>query len=90
MRSHGVVAECNELGLIRDVGQVRGNAGPLRDTVGLGQRNGPLHVFHGDIAHGHTATLGDQLTGKLAPHACAAAGNNSEFSRKVFHGVMSP
>ena len=44
-----------------------------------GQTSGFIHVFLGDIAHGHMGALGDELTDQFSSHAGTTPGDHSDF-----------
>ncbi len=78
------------LGLVRHVGDVRGDARALGLAVGLAQPRGFRHGGCGHIAHGHVTALGYQLASQFAAHARAAAGDDRDLAGKVLHGAQSP
>jgi hypothetical protein len=84
------VAKALEMVLDRDVGDVGGDAQPLRQLFRLAQPLGLGHRLHRDVAHRDIAALGHQLARELAAHARAASGDHGKFSGKILHGCRLP
>src|SRR5262249_22967966 len=83
-----LVAKALKILLLGDVGHVRGHAHALRHAIALAQSLGLGHETGGDITHRHMASLGDELACKLAPHARAAPGDDSNPAGKIFHFTL--
>ncbi len=81
------IAEALELVLDRDVGDVSGDAQPLRQPFDLAKPFCLRHRLSRNIAHRDIAALGDQLARELAPHAGAAPGDDRDLSGKILHGI---
>jgi exodeoxyribonuclease-3 len=80
------VAKAQQLIFDGNVGDMGGDAQALRQFFHLAQPPGFRHSTCRDIAHRDVAALGDQLPRKLAAHARAASGDDSDLSGKILHG----
>ena len=84
--SDELVAETRELILDRDVGDMGGDAQPLRQLLDFAEPLGFRHRLGRDVAHRDVAAFGDELARELAAHARAASGDDGDFSGKILHG----
>lgn len=80
-----LVAKPLEMALYRNVGDVGGDAQPLRQPFDLAQPLGLGHRFRRDVAHRDVAAFGNQLARQLPAHPRAAPGDNGNLSSKILH-----
>jgi hypothetical protein len=93
-----LIAKALHLALIGDVGDVRGDAQALWQSLQFAKPLGLRHRSGRKVAHGNVAALGDQLPHELAAHPRAAAGDYRNPVSEVFHfcspgstvGAMAP
>ena len=81
------IAKTLELVLDRDVGDMRGDAQPLRQLLHLAQPLGLGHRLGRHVAHRDIAAFRDKLARQFAAHARAASGDDGSLSGKILHGV---
>jgi hypothetical protein len=86
----GFVAEALHLRLVGYVGDMGGDAEPLRQALRLTEPSGLRHRSSGDIAHRDITAFGHKLAHQLAAHARAAAGDDGDPAGKILHGVSLP
>ena len=79
------IAKALELILDRDVGDVGGDAQPLRQLFGLAEPLGLRHGVRRYIAHRDIAALGHELAREFAPHPRTASGDDGNLSSKILH-----
>src|SRR5205085_609181 len=48
------------------------------------------HRLGRDVTHRDVAAFSDQLARQLAPHACAAPGDDGDLSGEILHGEYCP
>ena len=84
---HGV-AKREHGGLVRDVGERRGDARPARRGA-LAERLRLRHRLLGDVADRDVASLGRELPRELAAHARAAARDHGDLAREALHRPTS-
>src|SRR5437016_8400938 len=80
-----VIAKPQDLSLTRHISDVRRNAQPLRQPVGLAELLRLRHCLGKDVAHRDIAAFNDQLPNKLSPHARATTGDDRDSARELLH-----
>ena len=80
-----LIAKTLQMSLDRDIGDMRGDAQPLRQLFRLAHTPGIGHRFHRDIAHRDVAAFGHELAREFAAHARAASGDHGKLSGKILH-----
>src|SRR5262249_36038819 len=85
-----LIGEALDVLLVGDVGQMGGDAQPLRQPFELAQPLGLGHRGGRHAAHGDVAALGHELARELAAHAGAASGDDRNSAGEILHATLLP